>query len=140
MRRIERVPTEHADVIHDVAYDYYGERMATCSSDMTVKVWERGSCIGAWKGHDGSIWRLAWAHPEFGQVLASCSFDRSVHIWEEPPGGARGGAWPRRAVLGDARESVSDVAFAPKHLGMARVRRRGTARLACFPRRRACAR
>lgn len=30
---------DHKDLIHDVAYDFYGERMATCSSDQYVKVW-----------------------------------------------------------------------------------------------------
>ena len=33
--------------------------------------------------HNGSIWKLSWAHPEFGQVLASCGFDGQVFIWEE---------------------------------------------------------
>ena len=28
----------HEDLIHDVAYDFYGKRMATCSSDQHVKV------------------------------------------------------------------------------------------------------
>lgn len=32
------IRTDHKDVIHDVSYDYYGKRMATCSSDQTVKV------------------------------------------------------------------------------------------------------
>lgn len=34
----QTIRSEHKDVIHDVAYDYYGLRMATCSSDHTVKV------------------------------------------------------------------------------------------------------
>ena len=34
----QAIHTEHKDVIHDVAYDYYGQRMATCSSDQFVKV------------------------------------------------------------------------------------------------------
>lgn len=34
----QAIQTEHKDVIHDVAYDYYGQRMATCSSDQFVKV------------------------------------------------------------------------------------------------------
>lgn len=34
----QAIHTEHKDVIHDVAYDYYGQRMATCSSDQYVKV------------------------------------------------------------------------------------------------------
>lgn len=32
------IRAEHKDVIHDVVYDYHGQRMATCSSDQTVKV------------------------------------------------------------------------------------------------------
>jgi len=32
------INAEHKDLIHDIAYDYYGERMATCSSDQFVKV------------------------------------------------------------------------------------------------------
>jgi len=32
------IPAEHRDLIHDVAYDFHGRRMATCSSDQFVKV------------------------------------------------------------------------------------------------------
>ncbi len=50
------------DVIHDVVYDYYGQRMATCSSDQTVKVWDpndKGVWVvtASWKAHSGSVWR-----------------------------------------------------------------------------------
>ena len=31
----------HDDFVHDVQFDYYGKRIATCSSDQTVKIWER---------------------------------------------------------------------------------------------------
>lgn len=34
----QEIRSEHKDVIHDVLYDYYGQRIATCSSDQTVKV------------------------------------------------------------------------------------------------------
>ena len=68
------VETEHKDLIHDVAYDHYGRRMATCSSDQSIKVWdiaEDGTSqqVAHWKAHSGSVWRVTWAHPEFGQVL-----------------------------------------------------------------------
>ena len=33
---------DHEDLVHDVAYDFYGKRMATCSSDQKVKVWDQG--------------------------------------------------------------------------------------------------
>ena len=32
------IPSEHKDLIHDVSFDFYGRRMATCSSDQSVKV------------------------------------------------------------------------------------------------------
>lgn len=38
MFEAQEINAEHKDLIHDVAYDYYGERMATCSSDQYVKV------------------------------------------------------------------------------------------------------
>nr|CAH8873106.1 unnamed protein product [Trichobilharzia regenti] len=82
------VHTNHADLIHDVAYDFYGRRMATCSSDQMIKVWDLKDngewvCTASWRCHLGSAWRVNWAHPEFGQVIATCSFDRTIAIWEE---------------------------------------------------------
>lgn len=130
------VETEHKDLIHDVAYDHYGRRMATCSSDQSIKVWdiaEDGTSqqVAHWKAHSGSVWRVTWAHPEFGQVLATCSFDRTATIWEEvsaggDPGHEHGGgsgsesssSWVKRTSLVDSRTSVTDVKFAPKHLGL----------------------
>jgi len=37
----------------------------------------------SWKAHNGSVWKVTWAHPDFGQVIATCSFDRTAAIWEE---------------------------------------------------------
>jgi WD40 repeat protein len=106
-RTSQSFPTQHDDVVHDLAYDFYGRRLATCSSDQKIKVWdldENGDWMlsAEWKvcspfeqvisfaqffssfqAHSGSVWQLDWAHPEFGQVLASCSYDRQVTIWEE---------------------------------------------------------
>lgn len=131
----------HEDLIHDVAFDFYGLRMATCSSDQKVKVWDLGPdgewiCTARWDCHLGSIWRVAWAHPEFGQVIATCSFDRTIAIWEEvsssrsvtnPP--TRDGpivsspkpfssTWVKRANLVDPRTSVTGLQFAPRHMGL----------------------
>lgn len=38
MFEAQSINAEHKDLIHDVAYDFYGQRMATCSSDQFVKV------------------------------------------------------------------------------------------------------
>ena len=34
----KEIASDHKDLIHDVAFDFHGRRMATCSSDQTVKV------------------------------------------------------------------------------------------------------
>jgi len=39
----------HEDLVHDLSYDYYGRRLATCSSDRRLKIWDL----------EGSEWRKA---------------------------------------------------------------------------------
>ena len=118
-------------IIHAVVYDHYGHRVATCSSDQTIRVFDSsGVKTAEWRAHSGSIWNLSWAHPEFGIALASCSFDRRVCVWEETTDGeevaalAEGGAsaskllpWVLRKEISDARDSVVDLQFAPHHFG-----------------------
>ena len=108
-------------VIHDVAYDFFGRRVAVCSSDQSIKIYDDSKLTAEWKAHSGSIWRIVWAHPEFGQVLASCSFDRSVKVWEEvsdAEDARTGSVWHLQKELRDAADSLHDVAFAPKHVGL----------------------
>ena len=79
--------------MHDVSFDYYGKRLATCSSDQKIRVWEKKNIDGEeeWKcdelagtaGHAGAVWKVKWADPEFGQIIASCGYDKQVFIWEE---------------------------------------------------------
>ncbi|ESO97844.1 hypothetical protein LOTGIDRAFT_209001 [Lottia gigantea] len=127
MSATKAIPACHDDLIHDVEYDFHGRRMATCSSDHTVKVWDcdendQWKCTASWKAHSGSVWRVTWAHPEFGQVLATCSFDRTAAIWEELVGEQvkedKQSHWIKRTSLVDSRTSVTDVKFAPRHLGL----------------------
>ena len=77
----------HADLIHDAQFDYYGRRLATCSSDKTVKIFdvvgEQHVHLADLRGHEGPVWQVAWAHPKFGTLLASCSFDHRVIVWKE---------------------------------------------------------
>lgn len=35
------------------------------------------------QAHDGPIWRIAWANPEWGNLLATCSYDKTIKIWSE---------------------------------------------------------
>ena len=65
--------------------DYYGKRLASASSDRTIKVFEVAGenqvLLATLKGHDGPVWAASWAHPKFGTLLASCGYDAKVFIW-----------------------------------------------------------
>ena len=158
---------QHKDLIHDVAYDYYGQSLASCSADREIKVWRRDTgnsgsggwtCTDSWVAHQGPVWKLKWAHPQYGRIIASCSFDRTVAIWEElnhhssgtgapssasqyegegtgnqgastatgtandrdtrkKMNGPRKSNWKLRTRR-DSQEPVTDIAFAPRSLGL----------------------
>lgn len=123
MQRSAAGGSETQQIIHDVAYDYFGRRVAVCSSDLWIRIYDDSVKTAEWKAHGGSIWRLSWAHPEFGQVLASCSFDRKICVWEERGDTeestlASNGAWRLARELQDSRDSVNHVTFAPKRWGL----------------------
>lgn len=40
MGDIDSPPTDSNEVQHDAVLDYYGRRLATCSSDKTIKIFE----------------------------------------------------------------------------------------------------
>lgn len=79
--------TQHEDMIHDSQLDYYGKRLATCSSDRTIKIFEdlenNPSNVATLNGHEGPVWQVAWSHPKYESLLASCSYDRRVFVWKE---------------------------------------------------------
>ena len=37
--------------------------------------------------HNGAIWRIQWADPEFGPLIASCGIDQKVFVFKEREGG-----------------------------------------------------
>eukprot|EP00891_Asterochloris_glomerata_P000053 jgi/Astpho2/53/e_gw1.00001.77.1_t len=110
--------TGHTDTVHDVQLDYYGKRLATCSSDRTIKLFEivgeHLQPITDLNGHEGPVWQVAWAHPKFGGLLASCSFDHKVILWKQQPDGN----WVPVHESTVHTASVNGVAFAPYELGL----------------------
>lgn len=78
----------HMDYIHHVAFDVYGRRMATCSGDRFVRIWDLNdtgnwNLVGEWQAHRSSVTYVCWAHPEFGTLLATAGSDHDAKIWEE---------------------------------------------------------
>lgn len=133
----------HSDYIHHVSFDIYGRRMATCSGDRHVRIWNlqpSGSTASSgdhhlqqhdgtnnnnnngstwavashFQAHRGPVTHLSWSHAEFGTLVATCgSSDCEVKVWEE-----QGTHWLVRTNLTDARKHVTRVEFAPRHLGL----------------------
>ncbi|THV07141.1 WD40 repeat-like protein [Dendrothele bispora CBS 962.96] len=134
------IQNAHSDLVTDASYDFYGLKLATCSLDQRIKIWQLDEANGTWsveddwKAHDAAVSRVSWAHPEFGTIIASSSFDRTVKIWEHSPDAAQpptvngngstsqsqpsSSQWVERAVFLDARGTVRAVEFAPRHFGL----------------------
>uniref|UniRef100_A0A383W719 Uncharacterized protein n=1 Tax=Tetradesmus obliquus TaxID=3088 RepID=A0A383W719_TETOB len=110
----------HLDMVHDAQLDYYGKRLATCSSDRTVKVFDlsgdQRTHIADLKGHEGPVWTVCWAHPRYGSLLASASFDHRVILWKEGSDGQWMQVYKTPSTLHTA--SVNSVAFGPHELGL----------------------
>jgi len=110
--------TEHEEMIHDAQLDYYGKRLATASSDRTIKVFDivgnKHNLVAHLKGHDGPVWQVAWAHPKFGTLIASASYDRKVIIWREE----QNKEWKPIFQDDTSSQSVMCVAWAPHAFGL----------------------
>lgn len=108
----------HSDLIHDAELDYYGKRLATCSSDKTIKLFEvdgeNQKLLDTLRGHEGPVWQIGWAHPKFGVILASCSYDGKVLIWRE-----ENGQWSNISQHTVHHASVNSVQWAPPEYGAA---------------------
>ncbi|TFA98136.1 hypothetical protein CCMA1212_010132 [Trichoderma ghanense] len=109
----------HDDMIHDAVLDYYGRKLATCSSDRTIKIFEiegeTQRLIETLKGHEGAVWCVAWAHPKYGNILASAGYDGKVFIWKEQ--GTQNSQWQRIYDFPLHKASVNIVSWSPHEAG-----------------------
>ncbi|XP_024022502.1 protein transport protein SEC13 homolog B [Morus notabilis] len=115
----QEIEINHQDLVHDAVMDYFGDRLATASSDHTINVIRvkknsKSEHVATLRGHIGPVWQLDWAHPKFGSLLASCSYDGKVIIWEE----ATKDQWIQAHVFDDHKSSVNSIAWAPHELGL----------------------
>ncbi|KAL8781879.1 MAG: hypothetical protein Q9194_000072 [Teloschistes cf. exilis] len=106
----------HDDMIHDAVLDYYGRRLATCSSDKTIKIFEidgeNHKLTETLRGHEGAVWCVSWAHPKYGNILASSSYDGKVLIWRE-----QNAQWSKVADFHHHNASVNIVNWSPHESG-----------------------
>ena len=71
------LPSQHADYVSAIAFDHYGRRIATCSADRQVHIWDLDDS-GQWvlgtsitAAHYSGVAGVSWSHPEFGQLLVT---------------------------------------------------------------------
>eukprot|EP00873_Tetraselmis_striata_P012790 jgi/Tetstr1/433054/TSEL_022389.t1 len=111
----EVVVRGHTSSVHSVAWSPDGSRLATCSSDNTVKVWEAAPggahwrCVATLGGHISYVLSVAWS-PD-GSRLATGSRDKTARVWEAALGG--GGGWRCVATLEGHTDLVFSVAWSP---------------------------
>ncbi len=108
---------------HDVQLDYYGRRLATASSDHSIKIFDVSqdgsqTLIADIPAHEGPVWRLSWAHPKFGNLLASCSYDKKVAIWKEQGPDQFGNSQWTKIYEKIYDSSATVVAWAPQEFGL----------------------
>ena len=110
--------TGHADMVHDAQLDFYGRRLATCSSDRSVKIFDVAGDehvqTGEVVAHEGPVWQVAWAHPQFGVLLASCGYDRRVVVQRE----VAPGSWMKVLSHEAHGSSVNGISWAPHEYGL----------------------
>merc|ERR1712151_11774 len=117
------IDTQHEDMIHDAQLDYYGCKLATCSSDRTIKIFNVSNgtytqTATIQNTECGPIWSVAWSHPKYGSVLASCSFDGSILIHREQRS-SNNSSWIPVATHKNLHESsVNSVSFCPHQYGL----------------------
>jgi len=74
--------TGHSDTVHDVQLDYYGRKLATASSDRTIRVFDvtgdQLAPLTTLQGHEGPVWQVSWSHPKFGKSSRTAAGCRSA--------------------------------------------------------------
>jgi hypothetical protein len=112
----------HDDGVLAIAWSPDGRRLATGSSDRTVRIWDTssGSELAVLRGHGDWVRAVVWS-PD-GRRLATASSDRTVRIWDTH-------GCSELAVLHAHDAEVWGVVWSPDGLRLATASRDSTARI-----------
>ena len=85
-RIIGNLRLRHSREINAVAFSPDGQRLATASSDGTVKIWDLGNGheILSYAGHTDKVRCLAWSVD--GTFIASAGMEKNIKIWDVKTG------------------------------------------------------
>lgn len=117
---------ESEDYLQDIAFDYYNNRMAVCSSDRRIRIFKNNceskytnnwQLDSVWEAHDTPVIKIIFSSPEFGSLLASCGYDKKVNIWQEKIEDGKS-AWITKAKITDFSDNVEDISFCSKIFGL----------------------
>ncbi|CAD2105318.1 protein transport protein SEC13, putative [Plasmodium vinckei lentum] len=111
--------SNHTKSINDCELDYYSKKLATCSNDNTVKIFDvslarEPICIAEIRDHTSAVWKVCWSHPKYGSLLASCSYDKSVIIYKE----VSINKYDMIYVNNEHKSSVNYIEWSPSEYGL----------------------
>ena len=85
-KQIAAIDNGHSDTVFGVSFHPDGTKLATCSADKFIKVFElpSGKLLKSFEGHTQHVMDVGWKAD--GKLLASAGADNSVRVWSYETG------------------------------------------------------